>query len=244
MAALPVGVVFDLDDTLLDTTGVEREMLVNLCDVVRDDHPQLDDDALRDSWNELRDRLYVRVVSGELDLEAYRRAHLEAVLAPWGAPSEDLLTRCLALRQQQIERCRFLEHAVELLGELRAAGVRISLLTNGPSDIQRRKVELVGLADHLDGIAISGELGVAKPDPAAFAAALELIDCAPRDAVMVGDNIAWDVHGALGAGMLGAVWIAGEAAGEPPLGAIRVERLQQVPQALADVVAGGASRGR
>lgn len=242
MGGLPVGVVFDLDDTLLDTAGVEAEMIAALCEAARPELPELDDAELRARWAEHRDRLYVRVLSGELDLVGYRRAHIEAVMTPWGQPSAPLMQTILALRERQVEECRFLEHAVDLLAELRAAGVRTSLLTNGPSDIQRRKIELVGLEAHLDGIAISGEIGVAKPDPAAFAAALELIDCAPHQAVMVGDNVDWDVHGALGAGMLGAVWIAGDDAGDPPPGAVRVRRLQQVPTALTDVVsAAGAS---
>jgi putative hydrolase of the HAD superfamily len=234
---LPAGVVFDLDDTLLDTAGVEEEMLSALCDVARPEHPELDDAELRRRWFALRNELYLRVLQGEWDLETYRRTHLRQVLSPWGEPSDPLMETFLRLRDRQVEECRFVEHAVELLAELRAAGVRTSLLTNGPSFVQRRKVELMGLEEHLDGIAISEEIGLAKPDPAAFAAALALIDCAPREAIMVGDNVEWDVHGALGAGMLGAVWIAlDDEAGDPPPGAVRVRRLRDVLAALAEVV--------
>lgn len=242
MGRLPVGVVFDLDDTLLDTSGVEAEMIVAFCDAARPHHPGLDPDVVRARWAEHRDLLYLRVLSGELDLDGYRRAHIDAVLEPWGRPGAALTETLLELRDQQVERCRYVEHAIELLGELRAAGVRTSLLTNGPSGIQRRKIELVGLEPHLDGIAISGEIGVAKPAPAAFAAALELIGCAPHEAVMVGDNVEWDIHGALGAGMLGAVWIAPDDAGDTPPGAVRVERLRNVPAALAGMVGGATAR--
>lgn len=236
LGRLPAGVVFDLDDTLLDTAGVEEEMLAALCQAARPEHPSLDDSQLRRRWFNLRNELYLRVLSGEWDIETYRREHIDAVMSPWGAPSAPLVQTFLRLRDQQVERCRLLEHALELLAELREAGVRTSLLTNGPSRVQRRKVELMGLQDHLDGIAISEEIGVAKPDPGAFSAALALIDCAPHEAVMVGDNVDWDVHGALSAGMLGAVWIAGDDAGDPPHGAVRVRRLQQVLAALTDVV--------
>lgn len=92
---------------------------------------------------------------------------------------------------------------------------------------------MLGLEDELDAIGISGELGVAKPSPAAFAAALELIDCPPPDAVMVGDHLDWDVRGALDAGLRGAVWIAGDDEREPPAGALRVRGLDEVPAALA-----------
>ena len=116
---------------------------------------------------------------------------------PWGEPSEALQETAVRLRDEQLGRSRFVEHAIELLRSLREAGVRTGLLTNGPSWMQRRKVELLGLEGQLDAIGISEELGASKPDPAAFTATLELMGSAPDDTVMVGDHLDWDVRGAL-----------------------------------------------
>jgi putative hydrolase of the HAD superfamily len=232
--ALPRAVLFDLDDTLHDTGGIEAETLVHLCAALRDELPELDDAAFGTRFREGRDALYGRVLSGEWDIPAYRRAHLAFACEPWGEPSEALHEAALRLRDEQLERARFIEDALELLRELRGSGVRTALLTNGPSWMQRRKVDLLGLEDELDAIGISEELGAAKPDPAAFAATLELIDCPAEETVMVGDHLDWDVRGALDAGMRGAVWIAGDDdEREPPAGALRVTRLGEVPAALA-----------
>ncbi|MEN3278862.1 MAG: putative hydrolase of the superfamily [Solirubrobacteraceae bacterium] len=230
---LPTAVLFDLDDTLHDAAGVEAEMLVHLCAALREELPDLDDETFRARFRNGRDALYGRVLSGEWDIPAYRRAHLAVACEPWGEPSEALHQAVLRLRDEQLERTRFVEDAVELLRELRARGVRTALLTNGPSWMQRRKVDLLGLEDELDAIGISEELGAAKPDPAAFAATLELIDTPAAETVMVGDHLDWDVRGALDAGMRGAVWIAGDDEREPPPGALRVTRLGEVPAALA-----------
>jgi putative hydrolase of the HAD superfamily len=230
---LPRGVVFDLDDTLLDTAGVEAEMLVALCEAVREELPGAEYEALRTRFRNGRDDLYLRVLNGEIDIPAYRRAHLIAVCEPWGEPSEELHAIAVRLRDEQLGRSRFVEHAVELLRHLRGAGVRTALLTNGPSWMQRRKVETLGLEPELDAIGISEEIGVAKPDPRAFARTLELIDCAPEETVMVGDHLDWDIRGALDAGMRGAVWVAGDDEREAPEGALRVARLGEVPAALA-----------
>jgi putative hydrolase of the HAD superfamily len=230
---LPRAVVFDLDDTLHDARGLEAEMLVGLCAAVREELPRADDATFRERFRDARDELYGRVLTGEWDIPTYRRAHLAHTCSPWGEPSEALHARALRLRDDQLGRARFVEHAVELLRDLRDGGVRTALLTNGPSWMQRRKVELLGLEAELDAIGISEELGAAKPDPAAFAATLALLDAAPGDTVMVGDHLDWDVRGALDAGMRGAVWVAGDDEREPPPGALRVERLAEVPAALA-----------
>jgi putative hydrolase of the HAD superfamily len=96
--------------------------------------------------------------------------------------------------------------AVELVRHL-ADRVPVALVTNGPPDIQRLKIEQAGIGSYLSAVVISGEIGIGKPDPAIFARALELIDAPAEHAVMVGDSWERDVTGALAAGMR-AVWIS------------------------------------
>jgi putative hydrolase of the HAD superfamily len=83
----------------------------------------------------------------------------------------------------------------------------VGLLTNGSSDLQRLKLDQAGLVEAFDSVAVSGEAGIGKPDPAVFLLVLEALGAGPEDSVMVGDSWERDVEGALATGMT-AVWIA------------------------------------
>ena len=95
--------------------------------------------------------------------------------------------------------------------DLVATRHRVGLLTNGSSDLQRRKLDQAGLSDRFGVVAVSGETATGKPDPAAFTAVLERLGAGAEDSVMVGDSWERDVVGALVAGM-SACWVS---AGRP-----------------------------
>ena len=81
-------------------------------------------------------------------------------------------------------------------------GLRVGLLTNGPATLQRQKIAVTQIKPDLDAIAISEEIGVAKPEPAAFHRAAALIGCPPAEVAMVGDSPHNDIAGALDAGTM------------------------------------------
>jgi putative hydrolase of the HAD superfamily len=83
----------------------------------------------------------------------------------------------------------------------------VGLVTNGPPDVQRLKLEQAELTDLFRSIVISGERGHGKPDPRVFALAMCELHCDRGEVIMVGDSWERDVLGALGAGIK-AVWIA------------------------------------
>ena len=51
------------------------------------------------------------------------------------------------------------------LGHLRAEGWRVAIATNGTVPQQRAKIRRASLADSVDAVVISDEVGVKKPDP-------------------------------------------------------------------------------
>ncbi len=72
----------------------------------------------------------------------------------------------------------------------------LALVTNGLSEVQRRRIERTGIVNYFDAVIISAEVGVAKPAAEIFDIAFAKLD-APRKetAIMVGDNLTSDIQG-------------------------------------------------
>ncbi|MEV8435083.1 HAD family hydrolase [Streptomyces chartreusis] len=103
--------------------------------------------------------------------------------------------------------CR--REVIEGLARLRAAAWTIGVITNGASDIQRAKLAGTGLAALVDGVAVSGDLEIRKPDRRLFE--LAATRCGVSLAAsgwMVGDNPAGDIGGGHQAG-LRTIWLRG-----------------------------------
>jgi putative hydrolase of the HAD superfamily len=199
------GVVFDLDDTLTDFSAVEAEIWTLTLDRIRAALPDVDEERLLARHLELREFHYDEMLAGRTDLDGYRRAHLRAAIEPWGELPDDVLGACVAERDAHVDRARLADGAREAVRALRERGLRVGVLTNGPGPLQRRKLAAIGLGDEFDAVCPSGELGVAKPDPRAFAIAAERLGSTPAQTAMVGDNPVVD---AVGAGVTGVASLA------------------------------------
>lgn len=97
-----------------------------------------------------------------------------------------------------------LDGAADTLAALRSAGVRTALVCDtgfSPGSSVRVVLERLGLAELLEVLVFSNEVGVPKPHRSMFAAALDGLGTDAHGAVHVGDLRRTDVAGGRGAGM-------------------------------------------
>jgi putative hydrolase of the HAD superfamily len=95
------------------------------------------------------------------------------------------------------------------LYELKRRGYPLAIVSNGPVGSIPNVFGHYGLYDLFDVFAISQALGVEKPDPRIFRHALDYLGIAQEAygrTVMVGNDLAADVVGANGVGMI-SVWL-------------------------------------
>ena len=122
---------------------------------------------------------------------------LAAILEAAGVPSEPELVH--ELNEARVKA--FADNGVHLwndsiptMRELRARGLRTAIVSNC-DHATRPIVDDLGLEHEADAIVLSFEVGVAKPDPGIYRAALEAVGAGPEEAVFVDDQ-AWYCEGA------------------------------------------------
>lgn len=98
-----------------------------------------------------------------------------------------------------------IDGTVEILRELRERGVRTYALSNWSAETFPIARPMFPFLEWFDGIVISGEVKMVKPDPRIFAHVLEKFGLEPDETIFVDDNAA-NVRAAEAAGFIGIVF--------------------------------------
>jgi putative hydrolase of the HAD superfamily len=215
----PRALLLDLDDTILDDSGLVPECWRAACVSHAGRLAPLDAEAVMDAIRSMS-RWYwgdaERHRAGRLDLDAARREVVGLALADMGIRDAELATAIGdAYSRSRDIGMEPLPQALDTVRWLRESGRRLGLVTNGAGPAQRRKIVRFGLAELFDVILVEGELGFGKPDARVYRHAIEALRVGPSETWMVGDNLEWDVIAPQRLGLSG-VWIDLPGRGVPP----------------------------
>ena len=200
---------FDLDETLV--VSAHQVAVVRTCEQIAASRPDLDAGELIRAntsawqlyWSEVEDKWTLGVLDGaSVSLEAWRRT-----LRGLGCDDESLARRAAQIhRQLALAAHSLFDDVPEILALAAGARVPLGLVTNGASDTQREKLRALDIERCFDAIVISGEVGIAKPNPVVFEFALNRLGVGQEGVWHVGDSLAADVAGARAAGLT-SVWL-------------------------------------
>jgi putative hydrolase of the HAD superfamily len=181
------AIVFDLDDTLYPRV---RHLHSGFSAVAR---------ALARRFDLPLDRVY-----GLLRAAHEQGAHgreLQSMCASLGL-EESLIPDLVQIMRSHHPQIWLWHDVLPVLETLRVRGWRTAILTNGQPSGQAAKVRALGLFDLVDHVLYAEEYATGgKPGSAPFLAALNRLDVAPQNAVMVGDDRVNDIEGARAIGM-------------------------------------------
>ncbi len=150
---------------------------------------------------------YFRVILRHEHREVATLERFRSFARSIGQRGDDLATALTEVHMGELRRhLTFHPHHAGVLERLRGR-VRLVVCSNfSHSDTARAVLADAGLLAHFDGVVISMDVGIRKPRPEIFRAALESLGTSPEETLHVGDNLDADVAGAAALGMRTA-WI-------------------------------------
>jgi putative hydrolase of the HAD superfamily len=197
------GILFDCYDTLIEIRHDEEDIRTyeTLSIWLRYQGVHIDPAVLRDEYRRRIRR------SMEQRGERYPEVRVEEIFREicddhrlWEI--DDLVVgicAARAFRAASIRRFRSFPQTVRLLDHL--GYVAKGIVSNGQRVFSEIELKFLDLHHHFDVVVFSSDVGVKKPDPRIFHAALDAMSLEPEHALFIGDSFENDILGARKAGM-------------------------------------------
>lgn len=230
------AVIFDLDDTLVPEMEPEREALLVVCGLAEAKYGASPTQMLKtidESCHRLWAQWETPIVYSEISYSVweglwgpsdslgsdmgnypetigrYKRETWDEVLAAHGI--QDVTLRDEIIERHRTERVKRLVPYSGVPGVLEHVREEflMAIVTNGSPAVQRFKLSESGLADYFEVVVASGDVGIGKPRPEPFIAALEQLGVDASEAVMIGNSWSSDIQGAANLGM-SSIWFNAE----------------------------------
>lgn len=208
------AIIFDLDGTLCEYriapydafySALEAsdcaEMLTSHPDIFNADNFKA---QIKSVWNESTER----AKQGEINLFPYGASTegVRRLLIQAGIDDEtELASHQKTYLKRMVEHLHFCDGAEHVVLTLKKQ-YKVGLITNGPSELQWGKINHLGIKEWFDGIIVSDDIGIRKPDPEIYHRLLKELDVSADAAAYVGDTLQYDMLGAHNAGLT-SVWV-------------------------------------
>ena len=185
-----VTLLFDLDHTLLDSDASEVAAYAHTMATIGLDQS----DQHFERYVTINREMWRAVETGTMRPDEVRFRRFEQFVAEIGVDADpvamaDAFVWGLGAHGELYDGAR------DLLDAL-AGRVRLAMVTNGLSEVQRSRIERLDLDRYFDAVIISSEVGVTKPRREIFDLAFAQLDSPdPATALMIGDSLSSDIRG-------------------------------------------------
>ena len=184
------GVIFDLDDTLYN----ERKFVESGFKTVAN--------VIEKKFSISSDEFYSKLI--EILEKEGRGRNFDLALKKFSIYNEKLVKRLVDVYRSHIPDIIPYSDTIDTLKSLRKQGIKIGLITDGLSRVQRIKVYSLGIEDFFNAIVYTDDYGERnwKPNTFPYKKILKLLKLTPKETVYVGDNPEKDFIGARKSGII------------------------------------------
>ena len=197
--------LFDLDQTLLDFHASEYKAL----GIVLRSNGLSFPDAIYRAFRAYNKALWLELEKGTISRTELFTKRFQDVFSRCGAAAaglDPLTVNDDFIRTMSVNGV-LMDGALEFVARVKRniPGARIYIASNGATVNAKGRIASTGLDRYIDGLFISEDIGVTKPDAAFFDICLERIGEPKSSCIMIGDSLSSDMLGAKNAS-LDSVW--------------------------------------
>lgn len=186
------AVVLDLDNTLVDFMAMKRAAINAAIDAMIDAGIELKPEQVKSHI----DKIY-----NEQGIE-YQRVFDQLLQEILGRVDYKILSAgIIAYRRAREAALKPYPHVTATIMHLVKSGIKLAVLSDAPAREAWLRLCFINFHHLFDVVVTFDDTGVRKPDSKPFLTALEKLDVAPSEAIMIGDWAERDMVGAKNIGM-------------------------------------------
>jgi 2-haloacid dehalogenase len=191
------ALIFDMDNTLIDFIPAEKygleavhaKFFAGVCDM----------DTFKQFYAPINKQIWDDVSAGKYTTKQVGPLRFELVAEVLGI-SIDAVIVSQYYEHKISDTVHWYDGVEQFFREI-CVRYPVSIITNGLTVAQNRKIKHMNIIPHVKSIFISEEEGIAKPDPRIFISAIATLGCDTSEILMIGDSLLSDYQGAINVGM-------------------------------------------
>ena len=194
---------FDLDHTIWDFELNSKETLWDLHQKYALEAKGINDfDVFYSNYSVHNHRLWDRYTKGFIKQEELRWKRIYLSLLDYKI-ADEALSKEMSVDYLDIlpNKKNLFPYTIEILDYLKNKNYKMHLITNGFESVQFKKIKNSNLADYFTQVITSEASNSLKPHKEIFDYALKVTNAKLETSIMIGDNEAADIQGAINAGM-------------------------------------------
>ena len=194
---------FDLDHTIWDFELNSKETLWDLHQKYALEAKGINDfDVFYSNYSVHNHRLWDRYTKGFIKQEELRWKRIYLSLLDYKI-ADEALSKEMSVDYLDIlpNKKNLFPYTIEILDYLKNKDYKMHLITNGFESVQFKKIKNSNLADYFIEVITSEASNSLKPNKEIFDYALKASNAKLESSIMIGDNEAADIQGAINAGM-------------------------------------------
>jgi putative hydrolase of the HAD superfamily len=201
-----LGIVFDIDGTLLDHQLAQEKAIIDIFSRNRRRIANSTLEEFKAIWKTKSEHYMNEYLNGRISFKLQRILRVQAVFSTWNCQlsSKEAWTIFEQYLRKYEQNWTLYDDALPCLHALNH--YPLGIISNGDSVQQRKKLTVTGISFLFKSILISNDINVSKPNIEIFKKSAEDFKLSLCNIMYVGDDLDTDVKGALNAGSFG-VWI-------------------------------------